>query len=112
MENRPQSYFNPFPNKPLFLCVCNTFILKTLCEKEKLLMMSTFSFSHSVFATLFENFLPFSSNLKLCLRTLSVCKSIKFVIWARVKFIPIEDHPKFEPSKLGDLLILYQTTKF
>ena len=40
---------NPFPNKPWFLCVCCTSLLKTLWEKEKLLVMSNFSFSHSVF---------------------------------------------------------------
>ena len=41
--------FNPFPNKPWFLQVCNSGLLKTLWEKEKLLVMSNFSFSHSVF---------------------------------------------------------------
>ena len=41
--------FNPFPNKPWFLCVCSTSLLKTLREKEKLLITSNFFFSHSVF---------------------------------------------------------------
>ena len=41
--------FNPFPNKPWFLRVCSTSLLKTLWEKEKLLIMSNFSFSHNVF---------------------------------------------------------------
>ena len=41
--------FNPFPNKPLFLCVCSRGLLKTLWQKEKLLVTSNFSFSHSVF---------------------------------------------------------------
>ena len=40
--------FNPFPNKPWFLRVCRTSLLKTLWEKEKLLVTSNFSFSHSV----------------------------------------------------------------
>ena len=40
---------NPFPNKPWFLRVCSTSLLKTLREKEKLLVTSNFSFSHSVF---------------------------------------------------------------
>ena len=39
----------PFPNKPLFLRVCSTSLLKTLWEKEKLLITSNFSFSHSIF---------------------------------------------------------------
>ena len=43
------SFLNPFPNKPLFLRVCKTGLLKTLREKEKLLVTSNFSFSHSVF---------------------------------------------------------------
>ena len=41
--------FNPFPNKPWFLRVCSLSLLKTLWEKEKLLITSNFSFSHSVF---------------------------------------------------------------
>ena len=55
---------NPFPNKPWFLRVCSTSLLKRLLEKEKLLVTSNFSFSHSVFSTVLENFLSFSSNLK------------------------------------------------
>ena len=39
----------PFPNKPLFLCVCTTILLKTLWEKEKFLVTSNFSYSHCVF---------------------------------------------------------------
>ena len=39
----------PFPSKPRLLFVCNTRLLKTLCEKEKLLVTSNFSSSHSVF---------------------------------------------------------------
>ena len=42
-------HINPFPNKPLFLCVCSTSLLKTLWEKEKLLITSNFSISHNVF---------------------------------------------------------------
>ena len=50
--------FNPFQNKPWFLRVCSTNLLKTKSEKEKLLVMSNFSF-------LPYYFLPFSSNMKL-----------------------------------------------
>ena len=38
--------------------------LKTLWEKEKLLVTSNFSFS-TVFSNHFDNFLPFNSNLNL-----------------------------------------------
>ena len=33
----------------LWLCVCSSYLLKTQWEKEKLLVMSNFSFSHNVF---------------------------------------------------------------
>ena len=46
--SHPQ-YVNPFPNKPWFLRVCSTSLLKSQWEKEKLLVTSNFSFSHSVF---------------------------------------------------------------
>ena len=48
------SFINSFPNKPCFLRVCSTSLLKTLREKEKLLVTSNFSFSHSVFYRLRE----------------------------------------------------------
>ena len=40
---------NHFPSKPWFLRVCSLSLLKTLWEKEKLLVTSNFSFSHNVF---------------------------------------------------------------
>ena len=49
---------NTFPHKALFLC-------ETRWEKEKLLVTSNFSFSHSVFYPFFRIFLLFSLNLKL-----------------------------------------------
>ena len=47
---------NPIPN-PWFLRVCNLRLLKTLWKKEKLLV--------TMFSSHLDNFLPFSSNLKL-----------------------------------------------
>ena len=41
--------FNPLRNKPLYFSVCRTSLLKTLWEKEKLLVKSYFSFFHNVF---------------------------------------------------------------
>ena len=41
--------FNTFPSNALFLRVFCTILLKTLWEKEKLLLTSNFSFFHSVF---------------------------------------------------------------
>ena len=53
------SQLNPFPNKPLFLRVCSTSLLKTRWEKEKLLVTSNFSLSHSVFYTFRKLFVIF-----------------------------------------------------
>ena len=75
-----QISFNPFPNKPMFLRVCSASLLKTLWEKEKLLVTSNFSISHSVF-------LPFHQVKNCRLQTLSVWKSLKFVVWERVKMV-------------------------
>ena len=40
---------NPFPHNDTFWRLWETCLLKTLWEKEKLLVTSNFSFSHSVF---------------------------------------------------------------
>ena len=42
-------HVSPFPNKPWFSRVCSASLLKTLWEKDELLVMSNSSFSHSVF---------------------------------------------------------------
>ena len=53
------SPFNPIPNKHWFLRVCSTSLLKTLWEKEKLLVTSNFSFSRSLFYPFGELFAIF-----------------------------------------------------
>ena len=57
---------NPFSKQALFffLHVCSTSRLKTLCEREKLLVISNFSFTLSVFYPFGELF-AISINLKL-----------------------------------------------
>ena len=55
---------NSFPDKPWFLCVSNTILLKTLWEKKKLLITSNFFFFHSVFYPFQELFAVFI-NFKL-----------------------------------------------
>ena len=57
--------FNPVPDKPLISCICSTSLLKTLWEKEKLLVTRNFSFPHSVLSLGFKNYMPFASSLKL-----------------------------------------------
>ena len=63
---------NLFPNKPWFLPVCSTILLKTMWEKEKLLIMSNFSFSHIVFYP-FEELSAIFIKLRIV-----VCKLFQF----------------------------------
>ena len=72
---------------PGFLPVCSTSLLKTLWEKEKLLMTSSFSFSHSVFYPFWRTFCHFHKTQNCRLQTLSVWKSLKFVVRKRVKHV-------------------------
>ena len=77
---------NPFPNKPWILRVCITSLLRTLLEKEKLLVRSNFSFSHSVFYLFGELSAIFiKSEIVVC--KLSVWKSLKCVVWELVKIV-------------------------
>ena len=76
---------NPFPNKPWFLRVWSTSLLKTLWEKEKLLVTSNFSFSHSVFYP-FEELPSFFVKFEIVIcKLFKVWKSLTFVVWERVK---------------------------
>ena len=77
--------FNPFPNKAWFLRVCSTNLLKTQREKEKLLVTSNFSFSHSVFYLFWKHLCHFQQIWSCCLQTLQFWNSLKFVVWERVK---------------------------
>ena len=77
------SLLNPFPNKPWFSRVCSRSLLKTLQEKEELVVTSNFSFSHSVFY-------PFQKLSAIFIKSeIAVCKvfqfgSLKFIVWERV----------------------------
>ena len=54
-------------------------------KREKLLITSNFSFSHSVFYPFLRTFFHFHKIWNCRLQTLSVWKSIKCVVWERVK---------------------------
>ena len=58
-------------DKPLFLRVCNTSVLR-VSEKEKLLVTSNFSFSHSVFNPFVELYVSFIKY------EIVVCKLFRF----------------------------------
>ena len=76
-------WFNRLPNKPLFIRVCSTSLLKTLREKEILLVTSNFSFSQC-FLPVRKTFCRFHQIWNCRLQSLSVSKSLKFVVWERV----------------------------
>ena len=62
----------PFPIEPLFLRVSPTYLLKTVWEKEKLLVTSNFSFSHTVFY-------PFGELVAIFIKfKIVVCKVVQF----------------------------------
>ena len=57
----PAVFSKTFPNKPWFLHVCSTSLLKTQPEKEKLPLQPV----PKVFSTSLDEFSAISSNLKL-----------------------------------------------
>ena len=65
--------------------VCSTSLLKTLRKKEKLLVTSNFSFSHSDFYPFWRTFRHFRFTKDYRLQVLSIWKGLKFVVWERVK---------------------------
>ena len=77
--------FKPFPNKPWFLRVCRTSLLKTLWEIEILLIRRNFSFSHSVCYPFWELSAIFVKFEIVVCKLFQVSKSLKFVDWERVK---------------------------
>ena len=79
-------YIFPYKSKPkdrIFYLHYKSF--ENTVGKEKLLVTSNFSFSQSVFYTFGELSAFFYQILNCRLQTLSVWKSLKFVIWERVK---------------------------
>ena len=79
-------HINPFPKKPQFLRVSNTSHLKTLWEKEKLIVTTNFCFSHSIFYLYREFSAVFNKfeNVASEHEDLPVWKSLKFVVLERV----------------------------
>ena len=84
-------WINPFPNKPWFLRVCSRSLLKALWEKEKLLVTSNFSFSHSVFFQ-FGELSAIFIKFKIVVCKLFQFGSLKFVVWERVKLKEFDEN--------------------
>ena len=79
-------FLNPFLEKsPSFTCLQHKSVENTV-GKEKLLIMSNFSFSHSVFYP-FGELSAILSSSKIVVCKLFQFGSLKFVIWERVKVV-------------------------
>ena len=76
--------FNPFPHNDTFWCPWETSLLKTLWEKEKFSRNKQFLLFPRCFLPVWINFCHFHQIWKCRLQTLSVWKSLKFVVWERV----------------------------
>ena len=90
----------PVSNKPWFLHVCRTSLLKTLWEKEKLLITRNFSFFHSVFHPFGELSATF---IKL---KVVVCKLFLF---RRVLNFSLGNGNGLRHRILAEVLTLYRT---
>ena len=80
-----ETLINPFPNKPWFLCVCCTSLLKTLWEKEKIARNEQFLLFPQCFLPFSRTFFHIHQIQNYHLQTLSVWKSLKFVVLERIK---------------------------
>ena len=115
------TYFNPFPNKPWFLRVCSASLLKTLWEKDKLLVTSNLSFSHTVFypfgklsdifvklkITMYKYFNPFPDKpwfLRVCSASLlkTLWEKDKLLVTSNLSFSHRVVHPF---GKLSDIFV-------
>ena len=79
---------NPFPNELWYLCVCSLSFANTVGKGE--IGGNDQFFRFPVFSTLSENFLPFSSNLKLSSADSFSLKDSKIVVWEKVISFPNE----------------------
>ena len=98
---------NPFPNKPLVLHVCSTSLNKS-CNEQFLLFPQCF-------LSFWKTFCCFNKFQNHRLLTISVWKSLKSVIWERVKvknesysdkrgLMHLKNKPKFSGLRIVSLL--------
>ena len=86
---------NPYSNKPWFLRICSTCLLKTMWEKEKLLVTSNFFFSHIVFYPYGELYAVFIKYEIVVCKLFEFEKVKKNVVWKRVNRFGLKCHARF-----------------
>ena len=75
---------SPFPSKTWLLRVCCTSLLKTLWGKGEIARCEQFLIFPQCFLLICRTFCHFRQISNCRLQTLSVWKSLKFVVWERV----------------------------
>ena len=83
--NQTDPSFNPFPNKIWFLLVCSTYLLKKNVGKGKIAPSEQFFLFPQSFSTRLDNFLAFSTNLKLSSVNSFTLEESKICRWERAK---------------------------
>ena len=78
---------NPFQNKPWFLRVCSTRLLKTLWEKGEIARNEQFLLFLQCFLPYLSTVYHFYQLTNCRLQNLSIWMSLKFVVWEKVKNI-------------------------
>ena len=96
---------NPFPNKPRVLRVCNISLLKTLLEKEKLLKNKKFLLLPWFSLLIYRIFCHFHQIWNCHLHSLSVWKSLEFVVYAGFT-LPIRSTQLSQLPKVPDQMWL------
>ena len=79
-------FVHPFPNKPLFFCVCKPVLLKTLWKKREIARNKQSLLFPQCFLPFCRIFSHFHQIQSCRLQTLLVWKSLEFVIWERVNW--------------------------
>ena len=102
--------FNPFPNKPWFLRVCSTGLLKTL-RKEEIASNKQFLLFPECFLPIWRTFCHFHQILNCRLQSLSVWKSLEFIVWERINPFP-HNAAFWRPWETSLLKTLWEKDKF
>ena len=77
--------FNPFHNKPWFFTSLQCMAFENTAGKGEIARYEQFLLFPQCFLPLWRTFCHFHPFWNFCLQTLSVWKSLKFVVWERVK---------------------------
>ena len=82
---------NPFTNKPLFLWCLQYKSFENIVGKGEVVLHKQFLLFPQCFATLLENYLPFSSNFKLSSANSFRLEESKiwYIVWERVNSEPL-----------------------